>query len=97
MENFAPERTDTSSGFSFDPSVAPSGIVDRLRIAHNIDDAYVTPDRFGKIEILKKADVSTLGLACTTVGSASMLDAFKSYAASLLLGVVLVLGYYLWR
>ena len=24
IENFAPERTDTSSGFSVDPSVAPA-------------------------------------------------------------------------
>ncbi len=76
---------DVLVGFCFDPSVAPSGIVDRLRIAHNIVDEYVTPDRFGQIEILKKTDVSNLGLACTTVGSASFLNALKSYAASLLL------------
>lgn len=69
-------------GMCFDPSTDQT-LSTRLRMAHNIVDAYSTPNRFGKIGIMPLASTAGLGLACTTLGSASTTGRLKSYAASL--------------
>ena len=56
IENLAPDRTDTSSGFSVDPSVAPAAFSSLFRCSCDL-----AIDRGGNLAVLLVVDVADVG------------------------------------